>query len=149
MSKLTSSNPRKPSLTLSVEHLISIDDVKLVLCEGDDSLQAKAFARGHELTSRSNWTDFGVLVKTEMYSNDDGNEFLEITNANGDTSSMKLAPKTNRQGHVIGKYNWELAYHLSDTLTEYKLAGADLEILISAHGNWSTKSYFDLVQVIV
>jgi len=145
----TTSNTKKPALTLSVEHLIAIDDVKLVLFEGDSVLQAQAFARGHELTSRTNWADFGVLVKTKMYTNKDGNSFLEITNSNGATSSMKLKPKTNKFGNTIGKDNWELAYHLADTLTEYKLAGADLEILISAHGKWDTKDYFDLVQVVV
>ena len=145
----TTSNTKKPALTLSVEHLVSLDDVKLVLFEGDSVLQAKAFARGHELTSRTNWADFGVLVKTKMYTNKDGNSFLEITNSNGATSSMKLNPKTNNYGNIVGKDNWELAYHLADTLTEYKLAGADLEVLISAHGKWATKDYFDLVQVIV
>jgi hypothetical protein len=143
-------NSKAPALTLSVEHLVSCEDAQIALVQGEDkSLKKAAWARGHELSSRENWLDFGTLVACKINRNSDGNEFCEITNAAGETSSMKLAPKTNKYGAVIGKNNWELAYHLSDTLTEYKLAKADLHILISAHGNWSTKSYFDLVQVIV
>ena len=142
---------RKPALELSVEHLVSCDDAQIALVQSDESSEMKkqAWARGHELSARDNWLDFGVLVEVKLYENQDKNKFCRITNSAGETSSMKLKPKLDKYGNTIGKDNWELFYHLQDTLGEYKKVGADLEILISAHGRWSEAQYFDLVQVLV
>ena len=101
--------------------------------------KAEIWARGHALSARNNWADFGTLSTIKLRKNEAGNTFCDITNAEGKTSSMKL----------LSEVEWDLFYELQVTLQEYKEAKAEMNILISAHGKWSTKDYFNLVQVVV
>jgi len=150
MAKTPKANGATPALQLSVPHLMSVDDVRLMIANDDDTDLAVAFVRGATLTKRNNWINFGVVKEVELTKNHDGKPFCTITSSEGNTSSMKLQPKKDSYGRDIpGTERWETYYELQAIFKEYQNAGADLEILISAHGKWSTDKYFDLVQVIV
>ena len=149
MAKSPKANGATPALQLSVQHLMSQDDVRMMIANDDDIDLAEAFARGTALTERNNWINFGVVKEVELTTNHDGKKFCTITNSEGDTSSMKLQPKKDNYGRDIpGTERWETYYELQVIFKEYQDADVDLEVLISAHGKWNDK-YFDLVQVIV
>jgi hypothetical protein len=130
----------KTNVELSMKHLRSLEDAELAFNFADDQeSKAEIWARGHALSARNNWADFGTLSTIKLRKNEAGNTFCDITNAEGKTSSMKL----------LSEVEWDLFYELQVTLQEYKEAKAEMNILISAHGKWSTKDYFNLVQVVV
>ncbi len=135
-----SKNNNNPANNLSMNNLRSLEDVELAFAFADDKeSKAVIWARGHELSSRTNWADFGTLDSIKLRKNDAGNTFCDITNTEGKTSAMKL----------LGEVEWDLFYELQVTLQEYKEAELEMNLLISAHGKWSTTDYFNLVQVIV
>ena len=150
MAKSPKANGATPALQLSVQHLMSQDDVRMMIANDDDIDLAEAFVRGATLTKRNNWINFGVVKDVKLTENHDKKKFCTIVSSEGNTSAMKLEPKKDRYGRAIpGTERWDTYYELQVIFKEYQDAGADLEVLISAHGNWKSDKYFDLVQVIV
>ena len=128
------------AVELPMKYLCSLEDADLALIFAEDlESKAECRARGRALSSRTNWLDFGIVAIIAIRKNEADRIFCDITNTDGSTSSMKL----------ISENEWFLYYELQAALQAHKEAELEMNVLISANGKWPSKSYFDLVQVIV